>query len=160
MVYDEVPVLDDVPPVEDAPPPAPEPEAEAVEETAVPEEAEPAAPVQVVTVADLLDALTANVSADGEDEPEEETLEGEETPEEPVEAVAGELSEDETGPSQAELAFQLLAEIRQDVAPHPLLTTPFSEYTVTEGLLLLALLYGVVSLCVRMLKGGFSWLLW
>lgn len=43
---------------------------------------------------------------------------------------------------------------------HPALETPFEEYTVTEGLLLLLLLLVVVSWCVRMIKGGFSWLLW
>lgn len=35
------------------------------------------------------------------------------------------------------------------------LTTPFSEYTVTEGFLLLFLLAGAVWLCVHFFKGGF-----
>lgn len=35
------------------------------------------------------------------------------------------------------------------------LTTPFEEYTVTEGFLLLFLLAGVVWLCVQFFKGGF-----
>lgn len=38
------------------------------------------------------------------------------------------------------------------------LTTPFEEYTVTEGLLLMLLLLAVVMICVKLLKGGFSWL--
>lgn len=45
-------------------------------------------------------------------------------------------------------------------APHPALTTDFSEYTVTEALLLLLLLLGAMRICIRMLKGGFSWLMW
>lgn len=45
-------------------------------------------------------------------------------------------------------------------APHPALTTDFSEYTVTEALLLLLLLLGVIKMCIRMIKGGFSWLTW
>lgn len=43
---------------------------------------------------------------------------------------------------------------------HPALETPFEEYTVTEGLLLLLLVLVIVSWCVKMIKGGFSWLLW
>lgn len=46
----------------------------------------------------------------------------------------------------------------QEPPPRPLLTTPFSDYNVTEGLLLLLLLCLVAQFCVRMLKGGFSWL--
>lgn len=38
------------------------------------------------------------------------------------------------------------------------LTTPFEEYTVTEGLLLLIVLLAVVSICIKAVKGGFSWL--
>lgn len=52
-----------------------------------------------------------------------------------------------------------VTEIRTNVEPHPLLETPFEEYTVTEGLLLVALLWFVVlNPCIKMLKGGFSWL--
>ncbi len=46
----------------------------------------------------------------------------------------------------------------QEPPPRPLFTTPFSDYTVTEGLLLLLLLCLVAQSCIRMLKGGFSWL--
>ena len=41
----------------------------------------------------------------------------------------------------------------------PFLTTPFSDYSVTEGLLLLLVLSVVVSWIFKLLKGGFSWLL-
>jgi len=46
----------------------------------------------------------------------------------------------------------------QGTAEHPMLTTPFEEYTVTEGLLLLLFLSVVVAACVKLLKGGFAWL--
>lgn len=41
---------------------------------------------------------------------------------------------------------------------HPALTTSFADYTVTEALLLLLLLFAFVSACARMLRGGFQWL--
>ena len=41
---------------------------------------------------------------------------------------------------------------------HPALTTPFEDYTVSEALLLLLLLFAFVSACARMLRGGLSWL--
>ena len=43
---------------------------------------------------------------------------------------------------------------------HPMMTTSFEDYTVTEGLLLLILLGLFIRFCFRMLKGGFSWLGW
>ena len=39
-----------------------------------------------------------------------------------------------------------------------MMTTNFADYTVTEGLLLLILLFMIIQFCIRMLKGGFSWL--
>ena len=41
----------------------------------------------------------------------------------------------------------------------PFLSTPFSEYSVSEGLLLALLLCVFVSAIVKVLKGGFYWLL-
>lgn len=55
---------------------------------------------------------------------------------------------------------ELLSEVREDVAQHDLLSTNFADYTVAEGLLLLALIGGVVAACFKMLKGGLSWLSW
>lgn len=52
---------------------------------------------------------------------------------------------------------QTVDEIRQEL-DHPLMTTSFQEYTVTEGLLLLLLLSAFVAACARMLREGFSWL--
>lgn len=42
---------------------------------------------------------------------------------------------------------------------HDFLTTNFADYSVTEGLLLMLLLSVVTNWIVRMLKGGFWWLL-
>lgn len=51
-------------------------------------------------------------------------------------------------------------EIAANVEPHPLLDTPFEDYTVVEGLLLVLVLWlAVLNPCVKMVKGGFSWLL-
>lgn len=45
-----------------------------------------------------------------------------------------------------------------DGLEHPLLTTPFEQYSVTEGLLLLLLLHFFVTGCISILKEGFAWL--
>lgn len=46
----------------------------------------------------------------------------------------------------------------QQMLDHPLMTTSFQDYNVTEGLLLLLLLSVFIAACAKMLKGGFSWL--
>lgn len=46
----------------------------------------------------------------------------------------------------------------QSAVDHPMMETPFEDYTVTEGLLLLLLLSVFLAACVKMLKGGFAWL--
>jgi len=50
-------------------------------------------------------------------------------------------------------------EIIQQTVNHPLLTTPFQDYTVTEGLLLLLLLCFFIRICMNMVRRAFSWLL-
>lgn len=68
----------------------------------------------------------------------------------------------ESGPTETvgmDQVLEYLAGIESAVV-HPVLETPFEEYTVTEGLLLLLLVLVIVSWCVKMIKGGFSWLLW
>lgn len=42
----------------------------------------------------------------------------------------------------------------------PLMTTPFEEYTVGEGLILLLLVFLILQSLIKMVKVGFSWLLW
>lgn len=56
----------------------------------------------------------------------------------------------------AETEDQLSALV--EILDHPALTTSFSDYTVTEALLLLLFLAVFVAGCVRMLRGVFSWL--
>lgn len=46
----------------------------------------------------------------------------------------------------------------QQALDHPLMTTSFQDYNVTEGLLLLLLLSAFIAACAKILKGGFSWL--
>lgn len=149
-VVDPTPV-DASPSVEDAPAPAPELDT-------APETDDGSPSMEVISVDDLLGRLTAGEEASGEET--SEAPEGE-TGEEAGEGV-GESTEipEETGPSNADTALELLETIQQDVSPHPFLTTDFADYTVTEGLLLLALLLAVISLCIKLLKEGFSWLLW
>lgn len=113
-------------------------------------------PVQVVSVDELIERLTSA----GEDETEEPVKEEpvEEEPEEP--SLADQYFASALEDASSEEVVQLLTEIKAELAPHDLMNTNFADYTVTEGLLLLALVYGVISVCVRMLKGGFSWLSW
>ena len=68
--------------------------------------------------------------------------------------LAGMLSGQEA--SLDKIGEQLNTVVR--TVDHPVLTTPFEEYTVSEALMLLLLLCAFVSACARMLRGGFSWL--
>ena len=51
-----------------------------------------------------------------------------------------------------------VTEMQLSMDSHPMLTTPFENYTVTEGLLLLLFLSVFIAACARMLRGGLSWL--
>lgn len=145
---------DPAPVVDSAPVDTPAPSVTEEQET-------PAQPVEVISVDELLDRLT-NTGDAGEEggetgEAPEETVELEENTED------GDLSDEpvtvvESDPSDADTALELLETIQKDVSPHPFLTTDFADYTVVEGLLLMVLLLAVISLCVKMLKEGFSWL--
>lgn len=53
---------------------------------------------------------------------------------------------------------ETLTEIH-DTFMHRAMDTPISEYTVTEGLLLLLLICIVINWCAKMIRRGFSWLL-
>lgn len=145
---------DPAPVVDSAPVDTPAPSVTEEQET-------PAQPVEVISVDELLDRLTDTGDAGEEGgetgEVPDETVELEENTED------GDLSDEpvtvvESGPSDADTALELLETIQKDVSPHPFLTTDFADYTVVEGLLLMALLLAVISLCVKMLKEGFSWL--
>lgn len=68
-----------------------------------------------------------------------------------VDPTTGDSSEIFTGP------YQVVAEV-VELPERPFFTTPFEEYTVTEGLLLLLVVVLVIRWITGMLKGGFSWL--
>ena len=91
-------------------------------------------PMEVISVEELLGRLAEEQEAAAEEEavPEEET------------------GTDET--------IRLLETIQTQLTPHPFLTTPFEEYTVTEGLLLLLVLAAFAGCCIKLLRRGFSWL--
>ena len=98
--------------------------------------------MEVISVEELLGRLVEEQEAAAE----EEAVPEEETEPEPLE-VAG---TDET--------IRLLETIQTQLMPHPFLTTPFEEYTVTEGLLLLLVLAAFAGCCIKLLRRGFSWL--
>jgi len=115
----------------------------------------------VVSVDELVDRLIQS-SETGEETSEE--LPPEETDELPEETdQTGDLfAEVDTGPLEIKGMDKLLkhAEVIQQTLDHPLMTTSFQDYTVTEGLLLLILLAAFAAACVKILKGGFQWLRW
>lgn len=112
------------------------------------------APLEVVSVDELIDRLTASNTdeTDGETDTQEEQAE-EIEPSLSDQYFAAALEND----SDREVV-ELLTEIKQEVQRHPALTTNFEDYTVSEGLLLLLFLSVFGSWLVRLLKGGFSWL--
>jgi len=143
--------------------PAPEPASETVSDpepaSESPSEPEPSPEpvseppsVEVVSVDELLDRL-AQQDQEGQEEQEAEE------PAQAQEDLNGSLIQEDPlqvlGMQEVLLHLQVIQEQTQ---PHPAMTTPFEEYTVTEGLLLLLLLCAVIAACVKMLKGGFAWL--
>lgn len=138
----------------------------------LPLEGEPAAPVEVVSVDELLERL-----AQAEDtEPELSAAEAGATdvPVDPdpatalIEQVIGkivevgiDLGKIEAHTREIEKDTGAILEQVEAIAQtvnHPALTTSFADYTVTEALLLFLLLAAFLSACARMLKGGLSWL--
>lgn len=120
-----------------------------VDEPAAPasDEGQTETPMEVVSVDELVDRLTAATEETEVEEPE------------PVEEVVEPV---EQLPMEIVGMDELLAHVEtlQLTVDHPAFDTPFEDYTVMEGLLLLFLVLFVLSWCVKMLKGGFSWLLW
>ncbi len=137
-------------PLPELPPPEPDPE--------LPSEPEPANPLTVVSVDELIDRLVQSGQEEAEESP---PADADELPEEGDQT--GDIStEVDTGPMEIKGMDKLLtyAETVQQTLDHPALTTSFQDYTVTEGLLLLILLAAFAAACIRILKGGFSWLRW
>lgn len=69
----------------------------------------------------------------------------------------GSSSEPATEPEQIVEVIQVI-EVTDLV--RPFMTTNFNDYTVTEGLLLLLVILVFLKWCVKIVKGGFSWLWW
>lgn len=66
------------------------------------------------------------------------------------------LAASDPGTEVVEVSETVVAEV---VEPEPLfMAKPFSEYTVSEGLLLLLVLLTVIQMCIKIVKGGFWWL--
>ena len=144
---------DSIPDPDPAPEPAPAPDPEPI-----PEPEAPAAPVLVDTVADLLHRLPGDSLGDGETE--EPPQEEEDTPLPGDSGEAPPVEEAMEGPIEVIGMDTVLKRLEtiQGVADHPMMETPFDDYTVTEGLLLLLLLSVFLSVCAKLLKGGFAWL--
>lgn len=140
------------------PEPAPEPE---LTPDPVPEPEAPAAPVEVITVEDLLDRITGEAGESDETEEPSQEAEGDAAAGAPAES-GGDLPSAVVSEGPIEIVGMDTAlkrlETLQKAVDHPMLTTPFEDYTVTEGLLLLLLLSVFVAACVKLLKGGFAWL--
>lgn len=138
-VAEEVPAP--VPEPEPLPEPAPEP-------APAPEPEEPAVPVEVVTVDDLLDRLTgAGQEETEEPSQEEETENPEELPEEPVPAEPVET----VGMDAVLKSLETL----QGVTDHPMMETSFDDYTVMEGLLLLIFVILLLDFFLNLLRRWF-----
>ena len=143
---------------------------------ALPPDTEPAAPpMEVISVDELLDRLTqgdeqTEVPAEG-DEPGEALADIPVDPD-PVSLILdqvlgklidlvvdlGKIEEHTRKIEKDTNEIQMEVDVIEQVVNHPALTTSFSEYTVTEALLLLLLLSAFISACARMLRGGLSWL--
>ncbi len=171
---DENTVVDPVDPVSPDvsasgdPAPAAEPEPVTVEEEQNPvadPETDPV-PIQVISVDELIDRLQTPTEEPAEEETEEPPAADPEEPAPsngltlPAEYYDFSMTNDTDMLNAVQDILEEIREEREVQEPHPLLTTNFADYTVTEGLLLIGLLFGVGKVCIRMLKGGFKWLLW
>lgn len=139
-----------------------------------------APPMEVIPVDDLLDRLAELL---GEEDAPEESDELNEMPvEDPVVTVDGDIDLPVVDPDPTVVLVESviehlldmivdlgkiekhLDEVEKDMVTvvqavdHPALTTSFEDYTVTEALLLLLLLFAFLSACARVLRGGLKWL--
>lgn len=137
------------PDLEPAPVPDPEP---------TPEPEVSAVPVEVITVEDLLNRIIGESQEAGEPgETEEPETEGE--AEDPAES-GEELSQEGAaleGPFEVigmDAALKRLETI-QGAVDHPMLETPFEDYTVTEGLLLLVFVILLLDFFLNLLRRWF-----
>lgn len=152
---------------EPSPEPVPSPELEPIptpEPEPTPPAPEPADPVTVVSVDELVDRLVQSAQENEESGGGSEAL----TAESDVIPGEGDIGVDDVVPGLIGDVVDILLGIRkgmenvegiEQVVNHPALTTPFQDYTVTEGLLLLLLLFFFLKACMDMIRRAFSWLL-
>lgn len=147
---------------EPSPDPAPAPEPEPIPPALDP--TPEASPVDVVSVDELIDRLVQSAQEGAESGDASEAL----TAEADVIPDGGDVGVDDVVPGLIGDVLDILLGIRkgmenvesiEHVVNHPALTTPFQEYTVTEGLLLLLLLFFFLKVCMDMIRRAFSWLL-
>ena len=129
---------------------------------ALPDSPEPQEETTADTVDTLVDILAHVLISDQDvshaqdsEQQSSEAVTGESSPESPQEPVPVAASD-----TAMELVLERLEAIQTQTSLHPMWTTPFEDYTVCEGLLLLLLFFMVISFCVKMLRRAFSWLLW
>lgn len=133
--------------------PVTEPEPEPVPEPAPELEPEDPAPVEVVTVEDLLDHLAGETAEEGEtEEPSQETEDAAaEAPAEAVEVPPAEEIDGSVVVAGMDTALERLETI-QGAMDHPMMETPFEDYTVTEGLLLLVFVILLLDFFLNLLR--------
>ena len=91
-------------------------------------------------------------------EPETET--GSDPVTEPMSEATPEATPATTPETAPEPVQEVIQVIEVTELERPFMTTSFEDYTVTEGLLLLLIIMVFLKWCSKMLKEGFSWLLW
>lgn len=145
--------------------PASEPDPGVVD-TPSPEQAPVASdPMEVISVNDLLDIIQSAGQVPAGELPAEE-LPADENFVDPGDTQAVELDPatlallDAVRGIKTELIqiSDQITEIQLAADSKPLLTTPFEDYSVSEGLLLLLLLSLFLSACYKILRGGLQWL--
>jgi len=114
--------------------------------------------VQVVSIDELVERLTSETenASDGTEIPSEIDTEGGETEPTLSDQYFSLMMQDTTNQEILAVCRSIQSDFEQSI--HPAMTTPFADYTVSEALLLLALVGGVVSVCVKMLRRAFLWL--
>lgn len=155
-----------------APEPEPIPDPTPPPVLELPPEEEPAAPVQVISVDELLERLAQEEGAEPELPADEAGVTDIPVDPDPVTLILDQvisklvdvvidLGKIEAHTKAIEKDTDIIQEQVTVVAQavnHPALTTSFADYTVTEALLLFLLLAAFLSACARMLRGGLLWL--
>lgn len=116
-------------------------------------------PVEVISVDELLERLQGETDESRESQPPEVL------PADLGDAVAVEIDPGALAVMDrlSDIKWELvqISDQLADIQLHQtrsVLTTPFEDYTVTEGLLLLLLLAAFLAACAKILRGGLSWL--